>query len=153
MVLRGKQDMFPDPTPIETVTSTPQTQIDNVETLEPEHSPRTGVEIVAVESRGGVKYYTVRDLRNGNMVKNVTQKSARKLWHQAITRFNKIPKDLNGLDIQWNGNLAQLDRIQHGKSVRYDLLQKTPEGFRYYFGVTEDGIHGAWKQVVGLEEN
>ncbi len=33
-----------------------------------------------------------------------------------------------------------------------DLVQRTPEGYRTYFGVTEDGIHGAWQQVVGVEE-
>ncbi|MGH2593746.1 MAG: RNA-binding domain-containing protein, partial [Anaerolineae bacterium] len=42
-------------------------------------APRTGVEVVASEEREGRWYHTMRDLRNGNVVKNVTQKSARKL--------------------------------------------------------------------------
>ena len=50
-------------------------------------APKTGVEIVAVEEREGVQYFTVRDLRNGNMVKNVTETSARRLWHYAITQY------------------------------------------------------------------
>lgn len=120
---------------------------------EPELSPRTGVEIVSMEERGGEIYYTVRDLRNGNIVKNVTQKSARKLWHQAISRFSKHPKDLKQLDVHWQGNLGLLDTIKLGKSVRYELVQRTADGYRYYYGVTDDGIHGAWKQVVGLDDN
>jgi hypothetical protein len=31
------------------------------------------------------------------------------------------------------------------------LAQRTPEGIRLYFGVTEDGVHGEWKRVVGAE--
>jgi hypothetical protein len=120
---------------------------------EPEVRPRTGVEIVAVEARGGVNYYTVRDLRNGNMVKNVTQKSARKLWHQAISRFAKLPKDPGQLKAKWQGALGLLDTIKVGKSVRYELVQQTAGGYRYYYGVTDDGIHGAWKQLVGLDDS
>lgn len=123
------------------------------EESEPVQSPRTGVEVVQVEKRKGVNYYTVRDLRNGNMVKNVTQKSARKLWHQAITRFSKLPTDLNQLNIQWYGDLGLLETSKYGKNVRYELIQRTDDGYRYYFGVTDDGIHGAWKQVVGLEDS
>ena len=49
-------------------------------------TPRTGVEIVESEKREGTYYHTVRDLRNGNLIKNVTRSSARKLWHYAITQ-------------------------------------------------------------------
>ena len=117
-----------------------------------ETHPRIGVEIVSVEDRGGVPYFTVRDLRNGNVVKNVTQKSARKLWHQAITSFSELPADLSQARIQWQGDLGVLQQHKRGKSVYYDLVQRTPEGYRTYFGVTEDGIHGAWKQLVGVED-
>jgi len=55
-------------------------------------APKTGVEVVSVEERNGRFYYTVRDLRNGNVVKNVTPSSARKLWHYAITRYSKLPE-------------------------------------------------------------
>src|SRR5690606_38214153 len=41
-------------------------------------APRTGVEIIATEERKGVKYHVMRDLRNGNVVKNVTRSSARR---------------------------------------------------------------------------
>ncbi len=40
--------------------------------------PRTGVEVVKSEKRQGTMYHTLRDLRKGNEIKNVTKKSARK---------------------------------------------------------------------------
>ncbi len=115
-------------------------------------SPRTGVEVVSVEEREGARYYTMRDLRNGNMVKNVTRTSARRLWHYAITEFAKLPSDLGQAQVQWNGQLGLIRRHKQGPSTRYDLIQNTPQGYRYYFGVTDDGIRGPWKQLVGAED-
>ena len=119
---------------------------------ETESPPRTGVEVVSVEERNGASYYTVRDLRNGNMVKNVTKTSARRLWHYAITQYAQYPKDLSKVEINWQGDLGLVDRQKHGKSIRYDLVQRTPAGHRYYFGVTDDGIHGPWAKLVGRED-
>jgi hypothetical protein len=115
-------------------------------------TPRTGVEVVGYEERSGTHYYTMRDLRNGNMVKNVTRTSARRLWHYAITTFAKYPADLYQGSVQWQDDYGLVNRYKQGKSWRYDLVQKTPEGYRYYFGVTEDGIHGPWEQLVGQED-
>lgn len=120
---------------------------------EVEPPPRTGVEVVEMEEREGARYYTLRDLRNGNVVKNVTQSSARRLWHYAITRFSRYPSDLSQAGIHWIGNLGLVHRYRQGKSLRYDLVQRTPEGYRYYFGVTEDGIHGPWEKLVGQEND
>lgn len=115
-------------------------------------APRTGVEVVSVDERNGARYYTMRDLRNGNVVQNVTKTSARRLWHYAITSFAQLPSDLSDAKIQWNGNLGVIRSQKQGKSTRYDLVQRTTDGYRYYFGVTDDGIHGAWRQLVGQEE-
>jgi len=115
-------------------------------------APRTGVEVVGMEERGGSRYYTMRDLRNGNVVKNVTRTSARKLWHYAIKEFAKLPADLNQVPITWEGDLGLLRRHKQGNILRYDLIQRTPQGYRYYFGVTDDGIRGPWKKLVGAED-
>jgi hypothetical protein len=123
-----------------------------VEEDETNAPPRTGVEVVTVDERNGGRYYTMRDLRNGNVVKNVTRTSARRLWHYAITSYAKLPGDILQADVQWQGNLGLLNSHKQGKGTRYDLVQRTPEGFRYYFGVTEEGIHGPWKQLVGQED-
>jgi Schlafen, AlbA_2 len=117
-----------------------------------ESPPRTGVEVVKVEEREGISYYTMRDLRNGNEVKNVTRVSARRLWHYAITEFDQLPADLSKVKIQWQGNVGLLGVQRQGKNVRYNLVQRTARGFHLYFGVTEDGIHGRWKALVGGDE-
>ncbi len=109
------------------------------------------MEIVAVEERDGVKYFTVRDLRNGNVVKNVTQTSARRLWHYAITQYLQLPSDLRKAAAAWQGDLGLLRRRGRGESGRYDLAQETNGTIRLYFGVTGDGIHGDWKRLVGGE--
>ncbi len=123
-----------------------------VEEIEDE-MPRTGVEVVEVEERDGARYYTMRDLRNGNVVKNVTRTSARRLWHYAITEYAKLPAEITRADVHWHGKLGLLRRYKQGKSVRYDLVQRASRGYRYFFGVTDDGIHGPWKQVVGQEDD
>jgi hypothetical protein len=119
----------------------------------PDEAPRTGVEVVSVEERNGNHYYTVRDLRNGNVVKNVTRTSARRLWHYAITIYAKLPEDLTQVDIQWQGNFGLIYRRKQAKRTRYDLVQRKNKDYRFYFGVTDDGIHGPWKKLVGQEED
>jgi hypothetical protein len=113
--------------------------------------PRTGVEVVAVDERDGLMYYTLKDLRNNNVVKNVTHVSARRLWHYAIKQYAKLPVDLSQVVIQWEGELGLLRRYKEGKNFRYDFVQHLPEGNRFYYGVTEDGIHGMWKRLTGGE--
>ena len=115
-------------------------------------APRTGVEVVGVDERDGGSFYTVRDLRNGNVVKNVTLKSARRLWHYALTQYARLPANIEKADIQWQGDFGLLHKGKQAKRPNYDLIQRTPQGYRYYFGVTDDGIHGPWKKPVGQEE-
>jgi hypothetical protein len=109
--------------------------------------PRTGVEIVMAEDRKGNRYYSMKDLRNGNVVHNVTQQSARKLWQYAITQSIKEPATPEA--VQWTGDIGQLKRFKRAGKWRYDLVQRDPDGkLHVYYGVTEDGIHGPWRQVV-----
>lgn len=156
LVLRSRQAAPAAPSaqstgqPVAEVEPTPPTA--PAETLD-DVSPRTGVEVLPPEERQGVKYYTMRDLRNGNKVKNVTKGSARRLWHYAITRYGEVAPEINQIPVQWHGNFGLLRRYKQGKSTHYDLVHRTPEGLRWYFGVTEDGIHGPWKNLVGEEES
>lgn len=114
--------------------------------------PRTGVEIVDDEEREGTTYYTLRDLRNGNVVNNVTQTSARKLWDYAIREYRKLPKDKSKLPVTWKGEMAVLNEQKRGKQKRWDLVHRQNNEIRFYYGVTEDGVHGAWKDLVGSED-
>ena len=113
-----------------------------------EDPPRTGVEIVSVSKREGNTYYTVRDLRNGNVVKNVTLQSSRRLWHYAISQYSKLPKVKESLDVAWQGDLGMVSRKKRGNYTSYDLIQRTQDGYRYYYGVTDDGIHGNWEALI-----
>ena len=132
--------------PVESIPAVPASVMDDV-------APRTGVEVLSPVERQGGKYFTMRDLRNGNVVKNVTKGSARRLWHYAITRFLEIEPVLDNLKVQWEGDYGLVRRYKQGKSNHYDMIQRTPDGgFRYYFGVTEDGIHGPWKNFTGEDE-
>lgn len=116
-------------------------------------APKTGVEVVRWVERNGVKHFSLRDLRNGNVVKNVTEKSARRLWHYAITSYSKIPADVKKAGFTWQGNLGVMRNYKQGNRQVYDLIQKDGNTYQYYFGVTEDGIHGDWQKLVGIEEN
>ncbi len=109
--------------------------------------PRTGVEIAAVEERNGTRYYTMRDLRNGNLVKNVTRRSARRLWRYAIEEAEGNP--VKPGQVRWMGPIGLWKRREHGNLVRYDLVQKEGNTIRVYYGVTEEGLHGAWNALVG----
>jgi len=107
------------------------------------------VEVIESEDRQGTLYHTLRDLRNGNVVKNVTRQSARRLWHYAITQAETNPVDPAKVD--WHGDVGILKRRDHGGKTRYDLVQREGNQVRCYFGVTEEGIHGVWTRLVGLE--
>jgi hypothetical protein len=109
--------------------------------------PRTGVEIVTAEERKGNRYYSMKDLRNGNVVHNVTQQSARKLWQYAIDQSLKQP--VKPGNVQWKGDMGLVNRLKRAGKWRYDLVQRDPDGkLHVYYGVTEDGIHGPWRQLI-----
>ena len=110
-------------------------------------APRTGVEIVDTEERNGTLYHRVRDLRNNNIVQNVTRQSARRLWHYAITEIEDAPVDPR--KVEWRGDIGIWKRYTHAGRVRHDLVQKQDGGIRVYYSVTEDGIHGPWRDLVG----
>jgi len=109
-------------------------------------APRTGVQIVASEERDGTIYHTVRDLRNGNLIKNVTKSSARKLWHYAITQVesNKPKKE----DIAWQGNIAVVDERRRDNYSWYDLALRDSEGTHIFYGVTDSGMNEQWMKLV-----
>ncbi len=115
-------------------------------------APRTGVEVVSAAQRKGTRYYVLRDLRNGNTVNNVTERSARRLWHYAIKEYDKVIKNLEVAVVQWQGDYGLLRRYRQAKNERYDFIQRTPQGYRYFFGVTDDGLHGPWAALLGKHQ-
>jgi hypothetical protein len=110
--------------------------------------PRTGVELVDSQERDGTIYHTLRDLRNGNLINNVTRTSARRLWHYAITQAETAPVD--PALIQWRGNMAVLNQRQKGNLTLYDLAARDKNGqIHIYYGVTDSGLSESWLARVG----
>jgi hypothetical protein len=155
LVLRGK-DLQPDeatssgkeekPSAIQPHQALPATE-------ERDLAPRTGVEVLSHLERQGNHYFTVRDLRNGNVVKNVTRASARKLWHYAINRYDEILSSIDPHSIIWHDDKALLRKYSQGSNNYYDLILRVDNSYRYFFGVTENGIHGPWKAIIGEDDN
>lgn len=115
-------------------------------------APRTGVEVLPMDIRNGVKYYSMRDLRNGNIVKNVTRSSARRLWHYAIDKYEELNSKPNAHPIEWSGDFGIITRSDQKKVSFYDLVMREGENYRYFFGVTPNGIHSEWKKLTGMED-
>jgi len=114
-------------------------------------APRTGVEIVESVERKGTLYHTMRDLRDNDEVHNVSRASARRLWRYAIALKEK--STFHSDKVTWKDNLGLWHKYMRSGRPNYDLVQRLPNGdVRIYYGVTEDGIHGPWRAVVGLED-
>jgi hypothetical protein len=118
-------------------------------------APLTGVEVVGTEKRRGTQYHMMRDLRNNNIIHNVTRSSARRLWRYAIMEVENQTFDENG--VAWNGDHGLIKRYKKAGAVRYDLAQRVREAdghtaIRVYYGVTEDGMHGPWTVFLSSEE-
>lgn len=113
--------------------------------------PKTGVEIVETVERKGTLYHTMRDLRNGNEVRNVSRSSARRLWQYAITQKEQHPVQIDQVD--WRGDMGLWKKKRRAGKVRYDFVQRDAEGqLRVYYGVTEEGLHGEWRQLLEEKE-
>ena len=110
-------------------------------------TPRTGVQVLAMEERNGSMYFTVRDLRNNTIIRNVTMKSARDLWHYAITQFAEHPYGPE--DVAWRGNRAVLAGEERAGKRRYDLAIRDAHGrVSVFYGVTTDGLDEEWQALI-----
>jgi len=111
--------------------------------------PQIGVEIVDSEERNGHRFYTIRDMRNGHVIKNVTRKGARKLWSYAIQQYEDNPIDPTKL--QWRNNTGFIRVERRAGKARYDLVLREGDRVRVFYGVTDDGMEGEWSQFVQEE--
>ncbi len=110
-------------------------------------TPKTGVQVLAMEERNGTMYFTVRDLRNNAVIRNVTMKSARDLWHYAITQFAEHPYGPE--DVAWRGDRAVLAGEERAGKQRYDLALRDANGQAIvFYGVTTEGLDETWQALI-----
>lgn len=110
------------------------------------HLPQIGVEIVEALERNGGSVYSIRDLRNGHVIHNVTRKGARKLWNYAIGQYEDRP--VKPEKIQWRGNVGLITAETRAGKMRYDLARRTGDRIRVFYGVTDEGMEGEWAAFV-----
>lgn len=126
------------PTPSAAKPTKPQTP--------PIAPPSTGVEIIHSEKRNGIIYHTVHDLRNGNLIQNVNLKSARKLWHYAITQAEAGGPPLEQL--KWQNSQALVGKRQKEGHTWYDLALRQDDQIHIYYGVTDNGLNESWQELI-----
>ncbi len=147
-----KTDEIPEPTPTSPEPTPPRDLSPDATPipLDDVAPPRGGVEIIGTEQRNNTHYHILRDLRNGNIVKNVSRSSARRLWHYAITQKESNPVKMD--KIQWQGDIGLWRRYQKAGETRYDLCQRANGDIRVYYGVSESGMHGPWQVFLADED-
>jgi hypothetical protein len=131
----------------------PKAQSAKSKAQKPAEPPRTGVEIIELEDRSGVAYHTMQDLRNNQKVHNVTRKSARRLWHYAIVQHAHGLPQLS--EVLWHPDapIGLWRKSTRAGATRFDLVSRQPDGsFRVFYGVTSDGLHGDWLELIRMAE-
>jgi hypothetical protein len=111
--------------------------------------PQIGVEIVGSEDRNGTIHHSIRDLRNGNIIHNVTRRGARDLWNYAIKKAEDNRVD--PATIRWVGNVGLVHGERRAGKLRYDLALREGDEVRIFYGVTEDGMEGPWSIFIQEE--
>lgn len=112
--------------------------------------PQVGVEIIESQQRNGHAVHSIRDMRNGRVIKNVTRKRSRKLWNYAIQQREDHPVDAG--KVEWQGNVGLVNATKRAGKMRYDLALRENGQIRVFYGVTEDGMEGPWSKFIKDEE-
>jgi Predicted transcriptional regulator containing an HTH domain and an uncharacterized domain shared with the mammalian protein Schlafen len=120
--------------------------LDNGETLE---LPRSGVEIVSSQRRGGSWVYEVRDLRT---TVGVTRDRAQGLWAYAIGRHEDLREGRIDLQsqVRWRGRLGLWRAYRQGSRVKYDLVHRDQNGVidHIFYGVSDWGLGESWMSLL-----
>jgi len=134
----------PVPTPQPAASATPAAAPGAAPAEAKAEAPGTGVQILETTETKGILHHTMKDLRNGSIVRNVTRSSARKLWGYAITEHETQPVQAD--QVEWHGDLGLVKSSKRAGKMRYDLAQRLSDGtLQVYYGVTDDGMRGPWR--------
>lgn len=111
--------------------------------------PRSGVEIVSAQRRGGVWLYEVRDLRT---TAGVTRDRAQGLWAYAISRHEDLRDGRVDLQsqVKWKGRLGLWRAYRQGSRTKYDLVHRDANGVidHVFFGVSDWGLSEGWAALL-----
>jgi predicted metal-dependent phosphoesterase TrpH len=120
--------------------------LDNGQELE---LPRSGVEVVSAQKRGGVWTYEVRDLRT---TAGVTRDRAQGLWAYAIHRHEDLRDGRIDLQsqVKWRGRLGLWRAYRQGNRTKYDLVHRDANGVidHIFFGVSDWGLGEHWQALL-----
>ena len=118
------------------------------EAVEPDPvTPTTGIEVLDAFDLDGVRYYTLRDLRYHKLIHNVTKSTDRRLWRAAIAQREK--GDLDDAVVQWEGDYGLWRSYrQRSGDRRFDLVYRGDGEPRIFFGVSQAGMTGRWKNFA-----
>jgi predicted metal-dependent phosphoesterase TrpH len=111
--------------------------------------PRSGVEIIGAQKRGGIWYYEVRDLRT---TAGVTRDRAQGLWAYGISRYEDLREgriDVHS-QVKWRGRLGLWRAYRQGNRVKYDLVHRDVNGNidHIFFGVSDWGLGEGWQSLL-----
>lgn len=111
--------------------------------------PRSGVEIVGDQKRGGIWFYEVRDLRT---TAGVTRDKAQGLWAYAISRHEDLREGRLDLQsqIRWRGRLGVWRAYRQGNRTKYDLVHRDANGVirHVFYGVSDWGLSDGWAALL-----
>lgn len=120
--------------------------LDNSQDLE---LPRSGVEIVSDQRRGGIWMYEVRDLRT---TAGVTRDRAQGLWAYAISRHEDLREGRLDLysQVKWRGRLGLWRAYRQGNRIKYDLAHRDVNGVidHIFYGVSDWGLSEGWAALL-----
>ncbi len=58
-------------------------------------------------------------------------------------------KEQHPVQVNWRGDIGLWKKKQRAGKVRYDFVQRDAEGqLHVYYGVTEDSLHGPWREFL-----
>lgn len=95
----------------------------------------------------GTRYYTLRDLRYHKLIHHVTKSTDRRLWRSAIAQREK--GDVDESSVRWDGDFGLWRSYrQRAGERRYDLVYRGDGDPRVFYGVSETGMSGRWKDLL-----
>lgn len=111
--------------------------------------PRSGVEIVEEQQRGGIWFYEVRDLRT---TAGVTRDKAQGLWAYAISRHEDLREKRIDLysQVRWRGSMGIWRAYRQGNRIKYDLVHRDDNGMidHVFYGVSDWGLGEDWASLL-----